>query len=249
MIIVTVLSVALRLSEKNLAKSTVILLGVPLALMQVVAGFLAGSIISGVTAIIVTQLAVTPMKPVRLRTAFQILRKRLKPFLKTAVGVTLRIILGWICLLVPGLIMTARFLLWAPVVLMEGLEKKEARKRSRQLASRSWRTIIVVMLVQFLVPAIVGGVVGSIMGVHSPEESHAVRVKITGQAASLLNIFVLPLASIVPALVYLKMRQFGGETLNDVMAQLEDLEGNKSGWRQRMRSRLTVTPQSRTPTY
>ncbi len=248
-IIVTVLSVALRLSEKNLAKSTMILLGVPLALMQLVAGFLAGSIISGVTAIIVTQLAVTPMKPVRLRSAFQILRQRLKPFLKTAVGVTLRIILGWICFLVPGLIMTARFLLWAPVVLMEGLEKKEARKRSRQLASRSWRTIIVVMLIQFLVPAIVGGVVGLLVGMDSTKETHSVQVKITGQAASLVNIFILPLASIVPALVYLKMRQFGGETLNDVMAQLEDLEGTKSGWRQRMRSRLTVTPQSRTPTY
>jgi len=26
--------------------------------------------------------------------------------------------------------------------------------------------------------------------------------------------------SIVPALLYLKMRQFGGETLNDVMAQI-----------------------------
>jgi hypothetical protein len=32
-----------------------------------------------------------------------------------------------------------------------------------------------------------------------------------------------------------------------VMAQLEEMEGSKSRWRQRMRSRLTVTPQSRTP--
>jgi hypothetical protein len=45
------------------------------------------------------------------------------------------------------------------------------------------------------------------------------------------------------------MRQFGGETLNEVMAQLQDLDEAKSHWQQRMRSRLTVTPQSRTPTY
>src|SRR6266496_6652804 len=42
-------------------------------------------------------------------------------------------------------------------------------------------------------------------------------------------------------------RQFGGETLNDVMAQIEDVEGSRSRWQQRMRTRLTVTPQSRTP--
>ena len=62
-----------------------------------------------------------------------------------------------------------------------------------------------------------------------------------------LFFFVLPLIYIVPALLYLKMRQLGGETLTDVMAQLENVEGAKSLWQQRMRSKLTVTPQSRTP--
>jgi len=58
---------------------------------------------------------------------------------------------------------------------------------------------------------------------------------------------VLPLIYIVPALLYLKMRQLGGETLTDVMAQLENVDGASSLWQQRMRSKLTVTPQSRTP--
>jgi hypothetical protein len=130
---------------------------------------------------------------------------------------------------------------------MEGLEKKAARQRARALASRSWRTIIVAMLVQFLVPAIVGAAIGAITGA-TKNDGEGVTVKVTAQALSLVNIFVLPLLSIVPALLYLKMRQFGGETLSDVMAQLEDMEGTKSRWQQRMRSRLTVTPQSRTPT-
>jgi hypothetical protein len=43
------------------------------------------------------------------------------------------------------------------------------------------------------------------------------------------------------------MRQFGGETLGDVMAQLEEEDGARSKWQQRMRTRLTVnTPHSRT---
>ena len=146
--------------------------------------------------------------------------------------------------------MQVRYLLWGPVVLMKRLKRKPALKRARALASRSWRTIILAMLIQFCVPAIVGGIIGALLGISSSGASnHTWRVKVGGQLSSLINIFVLPLLSIVPALLYLKMRQFGGETLNDVMTQLEELEGAKSHWQQRMRSRLTVTPQSRTPTY
>jgi serine/threonine protein kinase len=246
-IIVTAMMMAFRIAEPNLSKPVTIALGIPLALLSIAAQFVTASVISGVTAIIVTQLAVAPMKPVRLRTAFEILRRRLRPFVSTGIRLAIRIMLGWILFVIPGLVMTARYLLWAPVVLMEGLEKKAARQRARALASRSWRTIIVAMLIQILVPAIIGGIVGVITGA-STKRGSGRTVKILTDAANLLNIFFLPLFSIVPALLYLKMRQFGGETLSDVMAQLEEMEGSQSRWQQRMRSRLTVTPQSRTPT-
>jgi hypothetical protein len=207
-----------------------------------------GSVISAVTVIIVTQLAVAPMKPVQLRAAFDVLRRRWKPFLKTAWSGLWRIALGYVLFIIPGIVLQVRYLLWGPVVLMEGLEKKAALKRAVALARRSWRTIILAMLIQFLVPALIGSIVGALIGTKS-SKSTGWHIKVTAQLSSLVNIFVLPLLAIVPALLYLKMRQFGGETLSDVMAQLEDLEGTKSGWRQRMRSRLTVTPQSRTPTY
>ena len=246
-IIVTAMMIAFRIAEPSLSKPVAVAIVIPLALLTVASQFVTASIISGVTAVIVTQLAVAPMKPVRLRTAYEILRRRLRPFVSTGIRLTIRIMLGWILFVIPGLVMTARYLLWAPVVLMEGLEKKAARQRARALASRSWRTIILAMLVQILVPAIIGGIVGAITGA-STKRGGGRTVKILTDAANLMNIFVLPLLSIVPALLYLKMRQFGGETLTDVMAQLEEMEGSKSRWQQRMRSRLTVTPQSRTPT-
>jgi len=143
--------------------------------------------------------------------------------------------------------MMVRYSLWAPVVLMEGLEKKEARQRARALAARSWRTIILAMLFQILVPAIVGGALGALIGKTS-STGRTIHVSVFTPLTSLVNIFVLPLMAIVPALLYLKMRQFGGETLTDVMAQLEEGEGERSKWQQRMRSRLTSvnTPHSRT---
>jgi len=247
--IVMAMSLAFRLADKQLSKPATIAIGIPIALLSIVAKFLTGSIISGVTATIVTQLAVMPMKPVKLRAAFYVLRQRWRPFFKTGILLALRIMLGWILCVVPGIVMTVRYYLWAPVVLMEGLETKAARMRARALASRSWRTIILVILIQFMVPILVGSIVGALIGFKTSEQSHSkIRFKIFTQFAELINVFILPLISIVPALVYLKMRQFGGETLNEMMDQFEE-QGASRRWQQRMRSRLTVTPQNRTPTY
>jgi hypothetical protein len=247
-IIVTGLAIAYRFTEPKMGFGMKLGLGIPLALFQVVAGFVSGSIISGVTAIIVTQLAVAPMKPVQLRAAADILRHRWKPFLKTGLNVILRMAIGFVLLVVPMLIVQVRYLLWGPVVLMEGLQGKAALKRARALASRSWRTIILAMIIQFCVPAIVGAIVGGLLGLNETHQhQHSWRIRVIGQLSELLNIFVLPLLAIVPALLYLKMRQFGGETLTDAMSQLQELEPTKSHWQQRMRTRLTVTPQTRTP--
>jgi hypothetical protein len=248
--IVMLMTLAYRLADKRLPKPALIAIGIPVALLSVVAKFLTGSIISGVTAIIVTQLAVMPMKPVKLRVAFDLLRRRWRPFIKTGILLVLRILLGWILCIVPGIVMTVRYYLWAPVVLMEGLQTTAARMRARALAARSWRTIILVILIQFMVPILISSIIGSLIGFRTSEKAQSkVSFKVFTQFAELIQVFVLPLTSIVPALLYLKMRQLGGETLNDVMAQLEDVEGAKSLWQQRMHTRLTVTPQSRTPTY
>jgi serine/threonine protein kinase len=247
-IITTGMMLLFRIAEPNLSKSAKLTAAIPLILLTIAAQFVTASTISGVTAIIVTQLAVAPMKPVRLRTAFQLLRRRLRPFVTTGIRMALRIMLGWVLFLVPGIVMTVRYLLWAPVVLMEGLEKKAARKRARELASRSWRTIILATLIQFMLPVIVSSVIGGLIGASTHKESHStIKFKIASQFSDLINIFVLPLMSIVPALLYLKMRQFGGETLTDAMSQLQELEPTKSLWQQRMRTRLNVTPQTRTP--
>ena len=84
--------------------------------------------------------AAAPLRPVQLRVAFGVLRKRWRPFLKTIVRVTLKMLLGYLLLIVPGIIVLIRYSLYAPVVLIEGLEGKAAMRRARELASRSWRT-------------------------------------------------------------------------------------------------------------
>jgi hypothetical protein len=219
-----------------------------IGLLHIVAYMVAGGVISGVTAVIITQLTAAPLRPVKLRVAFGVLRKRWKPFLKTMIGVTLRILLGCLLLLIPGIIIWIRYSLYAPVVLIEGLEKKAAMRRARELASRSWRTIVIVSIIQIIIPMIVSSFVGRIrIGVNL--EARTLSRQIYQQVLGLVNIFVVPLISIVPALLYLKMRQLGGEPLTPALTQIEEGEGARSAWQQRMRTRLSLhTPVSQKTT-
>jgi serine/threonine protein kinase len=213
---------------------------------QVISYFLAASAISGLTAVIVTQIAAAPLRPVELRTAFALLKKRWRPFLNTSIRMTVRIILFSILGVIPGLVVTVRYALYAPVVLLEGLTKKAARVRARQLGSRSWRTVMSVLLLQFLIPAIVSGVISYLSG-SAHRSSKGIHVEVSNQFSGLFNILVIPLMSIVPALLYLKMRQMGGEPLSDLVAQIEEVEAARSNWQQRMRTRLTSHAPARTP--
>ncbi len=214
-------------------------------LLQIIAYFFAASAISGMTAVIVTQLSAAPLRPVELSTPFALLKKRWKPFLKTSIRVTLRVVIGMILLVIPGIVMSVRYALYAPVVLLEGLEKKAAMSRARELASRSWRTVIIITMLQFLIPAMVSVLFGRFT-VGNKQTGTGVTIRtIYQQFSGLVNIFIVPLMSIVPALLYLKMRKVGGETVSDAIAQIEEADETRSKWQQRMRSRATLpTPRS-----
>jgi serine/threonine protein kinase len=253
-IVTTILITACLIADKYLStggmpqKIAIITATVIVGLLHIIAYTVASAVISGVTAVIITQLTAAPLRPVKLRVAFGVLRKRWKPFLKTIILVTLRVLLGCLLLFIPGIVILVRYSLYAPVVLIEGLEKKAAMRRARDLASRSWRTIVIVSIIQFLIPMIVSALVGRIrIGVNL--ERRTLSRQIYEQLLSLVNIFVAPLISIVPALLYIKMRQLGGEHLSAALAQIEEGEGKQSAWQQRMRTRLSLhTPVSQKTT-
>ena len=253
-IVTTILLIVLQLAAAGqpegwgTTKIILVVATVIVGLLHVCFQFLAAAAISGMTSVMVTQLAVAPLRPVELHTPLAVLKRRWKPVLKTAVGVTLRIVIGFLLFIIPGLVMMVRYALYAPVALLEGLEKKAARLRARQLASRSWRTVIIVTALQIIIPTVIGMVIGTVsVGVTkdggAPRPS---RDKIYQQVTGLVNIFIVPLLSIVPALLYLKMRQLGGESLSELLAAIEGADERRSVWQQRMRTRTTLpTPRSR----
>ena len=217
--------------------------GILLGLLQFAANFVAASVIVGMTALMVTQLQLAPLRPLRLRTAVVVLRRRWRPYLRTGLGVLVRVIVGYVLFLIPGLVVTIRYAVYAPIVLLEGLSKKAALRRARELAGRSWRTVIKVAALQICIPMLVGIIIGSISG-GGPKSTHG-AVVVTVQhlpafIAPLANIVITPLTSIMMALLYLKLRQMGGESLGETLAQFETPADTRSLWQQRMRTRLTV---------
>jgi serine/threonine protein kinase len=248
--ITTVLLIIFELAENaqpsgvSVGKVLVICGMVIAGLLHIAANFLTATTISGMTAVIVTQLSLAPLRPVELRLALAVLKRRWRPFLKTSFLVTLRIIIGLILFVIPGIVIAMRYALYAPVVLLEGLETKAARHRARALASRSWRTVIIVSVLQFLIPAVISALFGRLAafkttesGIHVAHQS--MSSQIYQQLIGLINIFVVPLMSIVPALLYLKMRQLGGENLGEVLTQIEADDEKRSQWQQRMRTRVS----------
>ncbi|MBI1178421.1 protein kinase [bacterium] len=211
---------------------------IALGVLQGIATWVTASLISGSIVIMVTQISVAPLRRVRFRDCFALLRRRWRPFVRTGIRVTLRVVFGFVLLFVPGLVMIARYILWAPVVLMEGLEGKAALKRSAVLASRSRRDMFLAALFQLGVPQLMKKWLEMLIG-YDVALRGGVSAEIVSQVASLVSIIVMPLVSIVPALLYLKMRQMGGETVSEVVAPIE-LDGTRRKWESRMKDRLAT---------
>jgi len=210
-----------------------------LSLFSLVINFLAPSVISGMTVLIVMQLIIAPLRPVRLRDVFATFKKRWRPLLSTSIRLSVRIIIGFILFIVPGFVMMMRYTLYAPVILLEGLEKKAALKRAHELMRRSRFTVIVVVCLQFAIPMILSAI-ATRYAIGGIRDKSSFAPKIYTRLSVLINIFVVPLISIMTALLYLKMRQMGGEPLRDLLDKLESDDRPRSQWQQRMRERLSL---------
>jgi serine/threonine protein kinase len=206
-------------------------------LLSVVITFLANSVIAGMTVLIVMQLTLAPLRPVQIRHAFASLKKRWRPFLSTSIRVGLRILIGFILLIIPGFVMMVRYTLYAPIVLLEGLEKKAAMKRARELVRRSRLTVVKVVFLQLIIPIIVTSLAANFAHFNAPDKNNF-ALKIYGHLLALLNILIVPLISIMVALLYMKLRQVSGEQLRDTLEQVETDEVPRSKWQQRMRVSL-----------
>lgn len=216
-----------------------------LGLITFVVNFLINAIIAGVTIRLVTQIFLSPLRPLSVRVAYKAVRKRLKPLLTTLLRAAIKGFIGLLLLIVPGIIIFINNSLAAPVVMMEGLRGKAALKRSKTLVKRARRTVIVILFIQWLIPTIIASAAAAFIAVtlkmSSAEHARLLTARITGMMTAALNMFFVPFIATLTALLYLKTRQIGGETLKEALSEFEEEDVPRTKWQMRMRERLQTT--------
>ena len=206
-------------------------------------GFLANIVVVGVTIRLVSQFFVAPLRPLLLRPAIAAVKKRMWPLLYTALMYGIGSILGLALLVIPGLIFAINRSLWDPVVMMEDLKGRKALRRSKVLVKRARLTVIAIMLIQYAIPSLASSLVLTIL--HSIFKGfNPGQVKLVGSLASLfgqvMSVLIVPLIATLTALLYLKTRQAGGETLTEMLGQFESEDVPRTRWQLRMRERTSL---------
>ncbi len=216
-----------------------------LSILMFFANFFINAVIVGGTIRLVTQIFLSPLRPLQLRTAYASVKKRLKPLLITIAIASIRWILGGFLFLVPGVIMFINYALAPPVVMMEGLKGRAALKRSKALVRRCWRSVIVILCFQWAIPAgaaaIVAIPVALALKVSKIPNAPLLTGRVTSIIIVMLNAVIVPLIATLTALLYLKARQIGGETLKEALSQFEEEDVPQTKWQMRMKERLQTT--------
>jgi len=230
--------------------------------------FLANILVVGVTIRLVSQLFVAPLRPVLLRPALMAVKKRMWPLFYTGIVYALGTlvclslaavpavvffrfyrsyaILGAVTVplaLIPGILFYINRSLAGPVVMMEDQKGRAALRRSKVLVKRSKLTVVMIIFFQYLIPSLASSLVLAIL--HSGFKGAAPgQAKLIASISALLSgittVFIVPLIATLTALLYLKTRQAGGETLTEMLSQFESEDIPRTRWQMRMRERTSL---------
>jgi hypothetical protein len=147
-----------------------------------------------------------------------------------------------VLLVIPGVILFINYSLSAPVVMMENLKGRAALKRSKSLVKRSRLTVVMTLCIQWLIPMLSSTLTALVAALFfkaiKAQNAPALTARATGITTALLNVLFVPLISTLTALLYLKTRQLGGETLKEALSLFEEEDAPRTRWQHRMRERV-----------
>ncbi|MDH3493441.1 MAG: hypothetical protein OEM82_07825, partial [Acidobacteriota bacterium] len=249
----------------------------------------------GMTTWIVGRILAYPLRPISLRSAMREVKMRWKALAVTVSISSLMVFLSFFLCLFPGIWLGARYMMIAPAVMMEGLNGRQAFRRSVELYRRAVGTMLAVSILNLIIPVVVAIAVGFSIGaiIKTYELSNEVkRMKREGVVAqkaeekSNINIslgpggtfnkqeiikkpdgtiekrnmtdsftkalqegifelvwtpialIIMSFTAVLTALIYFKLRQAGGESLQNLLGKLDDDAGPQSKWEMRVRERL-----------
>jgi hypothetical protein len=132
-----------------------------------------------------------------LQTSLNFTLTKLLPLLATSIVTGILIVLGFVALIVPGIILALMFSLVYPVIMLEGTGILVGLSRSRVLVSNRWLKTLGLLLVVGIIVATVNGVAVLIAG-----QFGIVAPLISG----ILTAFITPIVPIATTLYYYSMK-------------------------------------------
>jgi serine/threonine protein kinase len=239
---ILLLGIELFRRQKGIAKVSP-LITLPVNFLQGVSAYGASVIVVGVTIRLVSQVFVAPLRPVLVRPAIAAVKKRIWPLFYTGIMYTVGSFLFMLLLVVPGLIFFINRSLWDPVVMIEDLKGRAALRRSKVLVKRSRATVIAIVLIQYAIPSLFSSIILSILHTIFGDFKKG-QAELVGDLATLgaraMGVLIIPLIATLTALLYLKTRQAGGETLTEMLSQFESEDIPRTRWQMRMRERTSL---------
>lgn len=118
----------------------------------------------GITTWIVAQVLAVPLRPIDLRAAYKRAKSRWKSLSATVTASTLLAMIGTLFCFFPGIWLSARYMLIAPSIMMEGTSGRAAFRRSVELIKRSYRTVLATAFLVYFVPGVLALTFGILTG-------------------------------------------------------------------------------------
>lgn len=122
------------------------------------------------------------------------------PLFVAGVLVGILFLIGFVFLIIPGLLVLTFFAVVAPVIVVERAGVFDAFRRSIELVRQAWIQVLIVIVLLFLLRFIVGAVIQAI--------ANGVSDSFAGYAISdlLLQLLVAPLNALAAAVLYFELR-------------------------------------------
>jgi len=142
--------------------------------------------------------------------------------------VGLIVAVGFVLLIVPGVIFLLIYAITTPAIVLEGVKAREGMRRSRSLVKGNLGKVFVILLVVAILSWIVGAVLGfgaEVLVKAAGMEAISTGAVVTKQAFSIVSdVLVMPIGAAASILLYydLRIRKEGFDL--EMLAQSLDLE-------------------------
>jgi len=167
------LAVGFEFFEKSNVTTSII---VGFEILSFFVSIITSAFLVGMVTWVVAQYLAFPLRDISLSSAFTEVKKRAKSLSLTVGLSTILSFIGYLFCFLPGIWLSAKFMLIAPSIMMEGVSGKKAFRRSIKLGKRSFRTVFATALLVYVIPTIFGFIIATFIGMANFTYANSLRV-------------------------------------------------------------------------